>query len=485
MNVRALLVAIVLIALAANAGAQSISMDEYFVIVEERHPFFVKESMRPDIEALRRDRNLGVKDWVLSSSPYVSYAQPIQTSAFSPEEVTAAGVNAKLERTFRGHGGRMSLAWQWDFLDQKLPAFSIPGPGSTVDIPVGPSTFYQNRLALTYSLPLLQNRGGILDRLGYDLGEYEVELAKIQAVENQEDFLLEIAGRFVDWTFINERARIARELLQLQEEQLDRTRRKRRANLVDEVDVLRGEDAVAVARQEVVSSESGFKAQGAELAVLAKDDAINSMTPALDLYALESLPDVEVVVDNIGQQRLVRSLRTRVDQLRKQKEGLDNLSRPQLSLELTGALQEGDSRFLDAWVYSEPVAQIAFGFRFPLENRTAEADVQRAALEIRQLEKEIESLSLDLEAELRAIMIGIKELEEIMAVNRDQIATARSKTIEEQRLYDQGRNELTFVIQSRNSEAVAELTLATNAAAYRRLILTYRALVDELLPVAP
>jgi outer membrane protein TolC len=476
------IVAIAIVALAGSAGAQTITMDDYFVMVRERHPFFVKEAMQPDIETLRRDRNLGVKDWVLSSSPYVAYEQPIQTSAFTPEEVTSAGVNARLERTFWGHGGRMSLTWSSDLLDQKLPAITVPGPGGPIDIPIGPSTFYQNRLELTYSLPLLQNRGGILDRLDYDLGEYGIEFADIQALENQENFLLEVADRFVDWAFVSERARIAQALLQLQEEQLDRTKRKRRANLVDEVDVLRGQDAVAVARQEVVSSESRFKAQAAELAVLAKDDGINAMTPDMDLYALETLPDVEVVVENIGRQRIVRALRTRVEQLRTQKRGLDDLSRPQLNLDLTGALQEGDGRFLDAWVYSEPIVQVALGFRFPLENRTAEADVQRVSLEIRQLEKQIESVSLDLEARLRSVMIGVKELEEIMAVNRDQIETARRKTIEEQRLYDQGRNELTFVIQSRNNEAVAELTLATNAAAYRKLILSYRALVDELLP---
>jgi outer membrane protein TolC len=469
--------------LCGDVSAQTITMDEYFSAVQQRHPFFVKESMQPDIEILRRDRYLGVQDWVLGASPFLAYEQPIQTSAFSAEEVVSARLNASVERTFWGHGGRLFVSWDSDFVDQTIPGITIPGPGGTpVEIPIGPSTFYQNRLSLTYSLPLLQNRGGGLDRLEYELSDFEVIFAGIRSLENQELFLLDIGDRFVDWGLITERARIAADLLKFAEEQLDQTTRKRRANLVDEVDVLRGRDAVQVAKQEVVSAESRLKAQRAELAVLAKDDGINGMSPDMDLYALESLPDVSQVVENISRQRIVRSLRTRADQLRKQKEGFDDLSRPQLFLNMTGALQEGDGEFLDSWVYSEPVARVGLDFRFPLENRTAEADVQRTNLEIRQLEKQIESVSLDLEARLRSIMIGIKELEDIMAVNRDQIATVREQTNEEQRLYNQGRNELNFVIQSRNSEALAELTYARNAAAYRKLILAYRALVDELLP---
>ena len=152
------------------------------------------------------------------------------------------------------------------------------------------------------------------------------------------------------------------------------------------------------------------------------------------------------------------------------------------SLEESGGLQEGDEDFMDALGLSKPDIGVALDFRYPLGNRTARADVAQATLQERQLEKEIESVTLNLEAELRNLWIQITEMVAVLAINREQIETAREKTREEKRLYDQGRGELTFVIQSQDSEALAELRHAVNAASYQRLVLSYRALLDELLP---
>jgi len=50
------------------------------------------------------------------------------------------------------------------------------------------------------------------------------------------------------------------------------------------------------------------------------------------------------------------------------------------------------------------------------------------------------------------------------------------------KLYNQGRGDLTFVIQSRDNEENAKLTYAQNSTLYHKLILQYRSLLDELLP---
>ena len=80
------------------------------------------------------------------------------------------------------------------------------------------------------------------------------------------------------------------------------------------------------------------------------------------------------------------------------------------------------------------------------------------------------------------IYIQIQELERVLALNQEQIESAKAKTGEELKLYNQGRGELTFVIQSQDSEQNAKLTYAQNGLTYHRLIVAYRALLDELLP---
>ena len=69
-----------------------------------------------------------------------------------------------------------------------------------------------------------------------------------------------------------------------------------------------------------------------------------------------------------------------------------------------------------------------------------------------------------------------------IAIEEDKrrIATAKDKTDAEKRLYDQGRGDLTFVIQSRDGEAIARLDRADKASLYQQLFMQYQALMDEL-----
>ena len=82
------------------------------------------------------------------------------------------------------------------------------------------------------------------------------------------------------------------------------------------------------------------------------------------------------------------------------------------------------------------------------------------------------------EAESRAEHAN--ELVEVLRLNREQIASAREKTREELKFYSQGRGNLTFVIQSRDSEERAKSTYAENALTYQKLVIQYLALTDDL-----
>jgi outer membrane protein TolC len=478
------LVPLVLIAATAqSAGAQTISMEDYLDRVQARHPFFVKESMQPDIETLGRDRYLGETDWDLGANAALRFVKPILLNSFESDRLTALNMGAAVGRAYWGNGARLSFSWEANYIDQKQPGIIIPSATGSIQIPVGPSRFYENRLVATYSYPLLQNKGGLLDKLGYEVSDHNIDFAEVQSLENQENFLFDIGTRFIDWALIQEERAIAEARLQFEEEQLEQTTRRRQANLVDEVDVLRGEDAVQIAREALVFTESRFKSQQAGLAVLAKDEGLYQLGPEMDLYALEVVPEPDAAVEKLRQQRLVQALRVRTNQLLTEERALLSVAKPELFLNLQAGLQEGNEDFADAWALTKPDVAVAVDFRYPLGNRTATADVQKTRLEMRQLEMEIESVSLDLEARLRALLIQINELEKVMVVNQEQIETARRKTEEELRRYNQGRGDLTFVIQSRDSEQRAHLTYAINAAAYHKLFLAYRSLVDELLTV--
>jgi outer membrane protein TolC len=125
---------------------------------------------------------------------------------------------------------------------------------------------------------------------------------------------------------------------------------------------------------------------------------------------------------------------------------------------------------------------ISVNFRYPLGQRTATADLNRARLQKQQIREAKNSAFRQLEAQLRNLVVQLTELSEIIELNKEQIEVARLRTQEELKRHNQGRSELSFVIQSRDNEQNAQLIYAANAANYQKLWLRFESLTDALLP---
>lgn len=459
--------------------SQTITLENFLALVRQNHPFFEKEALSSEIEMKLQERFLGNEDWVVSSSPFYRFQKPISAIAFTPKSVHSAGVGLVAERAIWKTGGRLSLSWSSDFTKQKTSDIIIPG---IVTIPSGPSTFYQHGIFVSYSHPLIQNKGGKLDRLEYELAEYSVKSTDINSLENQETFLLDLGIGYLDWVLLSEQIQIAKERLALAQEQLEQTQKKRAANLVDQVDVIRGEDAIRISKQNIVLLESRWKAKQAELATLARSNKIYAQSPEYNLYLLETLPSIDEVVSSLHERsRALLALNALQEQLTYQREGLEEASFPRLNLNVTAGLQEGDDNVGGSLLLHKPDFLVGLQFSYPLGNRTAHADIEKTDLQIKQLADEVHTVRLDLEAAARNLWIQINDMEKVLALNQEQIESARQKTEEEVKLYNQGRSQLAFVIQSRDNEENSKLIYATNATLYHQLLLQFRALMDELL----
>jgi outer membrane protein TolC len=301
-------------------------------------------------------------------------------------------------------------------------------------------------------------------------------------MENQEALLLDLGLRYIDWVLLEQQRQIGQERLNLSEEQLDHLKEKREANLVDEVDVLRAEDARRIAYQNVVLLDANISAKKAELSILARTPSITESAPAFDLYSLVSQMDPVVEFQRVAQEsRVLNALKIAKDGLVKRKGGLRDTEKPILNLNVGLGLKSGDDRFGDSWGADKPDFTVAFEFLHQLGSRGAKNDVARAEIQIDQLDAQIEEVSISLEAAVHSVLIRIRELEEVLALNLQEIQSAHDRTEEETRLYDQGRGDLTFVIQSRDNEQNARLRYASNAADYHRLLLQFREIADDLL----
>jgi outer membrane protein TolC len=328
----------------------------------------------------------------------------------------------------------------------------------------------------------LRNQSGILDRLEYDLAAYAIDFTEIQSKENQETCLLNVGISFLDWIFLEEQLHINNERLRLAEEEFSSSKEKYEAHLIDKVDVLRQEDAQRIARQNVVLSQSQASAKRTELAVLAQAPVIGESKPEYEIYSLATLEEVEQTISRLNDEsRVLKALNVLENQLTLKTRGLSNQKRPQLDLNVGSSLIEDDESYGRSFGVDNPSLFVGLNFTYPLGNHAIKADVRKTELEILQLKADRQSVFLDLESSIRSILIQIKEMENVLELNLSQIESARERTLEEIKVYKQGRGDMTFVIQSQDNEALSRLTYLQNAVVYHKLVLQYRALRDQLL----
>ena len=453
----------------SSLGAKTITQDQFLKQLKELHPLPEKEKLTAQIEKEEQASLLGTKDWNLFSSLNYYHEEPVIAYA-APERSDAFSLDTGVERLFWKTGGRFSASLSSSSANIELdPLYGFP------------DTFYQNQLTLSYTHPLWKNRKGFLDRLQYDLKQFAVDFSRVQALENIEDFLAASAAKFLDWVLLDEQKKIIEDRLKLSEEEFARTRKKREANLVDQADVIRSEDAVRIWRQNQVLAQSHWKGLRAELAVLSQNEELYNLAPEFKLYEVEEFISLKNAVSRLKENsRLLKVIRIRLEQLEHARQGFEETAKPGLSLAAQFNTKSLDEDFAGSWEMDKPDALLGLQFSLPLGNRTARSQVAKTDLQLNKLRKQLEEVELTLVSTLSNLHIRIQELKKVLKLNQEQIKSAKERTKEELKLYNYGRGDLTFVILSRDNEQNAKLTYAQNALAYHKLIIAYRALMDEL-----
>jgi len=468
------MVVMIVLSMPQSGAAETISLEEFLSTVKNNHPFFEQESLSVDVSVESQNKYLGDKDWIIESSPFISYENRTGLFNTTYDKLSQLQLNGSLQKRFWQTGGRFSASYSSAYADQEYRTL----------FSTNPSELFRQQLSLTYSHPLLRNKGGVLDRLEYELAAYAIDFNEIRSMENQEDFLLNMGFGFLDWVFLKEQLNINEERLRLAEEQLTSTRDKYDAHLIDKVDVLRQEDAQRIAKQNVVLSQSQVSAKQTELAVLAQSPEFSESQPEHDIYSMVSIEEIEQTIGRLSDDsRVLTAFNVLADQLAHKVSGLSNQTRPQLDLNLGTVLIEDDESYGKSFGVENPSLFVGLQFTYPLGNHASKADIKKSELELLQLNAERKSVFLNLESSIRSIVIQIREMEHVLALNLSQIESAKERTLEEIKVYEQGRGDMTFVIQSQDNEAHARLTHLQNAVGYHKLVMQYKALRDQLLVI--
>ncbi len=465
------LVSACFIAFPTHSATQTITQDQFLDLLIERHPIFDKEQISAQIERDDQASYLGIGDTHLSYGLNLAHQTPDIAFA-GPKRLSALGVQGGIQRMNWNTGGTFFANASVSGVSLGFPAFP------PIDFP---DFVFQNQVEIGYSLPLKRNRGGFLTRFEFELKNFDIDFSEVLSQENLEEFLADAASRFLDWVYLEEQRSIVAERLRLSEEELARVQRRREANLADEVDVIRAEDVVSIWRQNQVLIESRWRAIQAELSVLAQDNGILNLSPQYDLYEIAELPPLEATLAQLNENiRVLRIIQVRVDQSQFLRRQFEEVMKPDLSLIAYFNTKELSDDVVKSVLMDKPDLTLGLQYRVPIQNRTAKAQIDRTNSQISQLEYQAADIRLKLASLLTNLHIQMTELQGVLDLNIEQIASAERRTVEELRMYNQGRGNLTFVIQSQDSEQNARLTYAANAATYHMLMIQFHSLLDQI-----
>jgi hypothetical protein len=448
----------------------AIDLDTFIELVKENHPFFQKEELAVEVERSVRETLLPRYEWQYSLTPqYTILDEPFSDEFFS-YLVQVATIEVGMQRSFtdgRWMGLSASTGYTWI---QNPPVFPVAMEANT----------FQHGFEVFLSWPLKKNLER-LARLGYDVQEYTIRAKEAEIQENRESFLVEPATLFIDWAYALELVDIYQQRLELAEEQLATTNRMFRSNLIDKVDVLRAEDAIRMAQQGIFEYESLAKSIQAVLVSLSDTQDIYRDTPDFDFYSFVKLPAAEeAAAEAKANTRLKEPLELVIEQLRYQSEAFGEREKASLDLYLEAGIYGPQDTFVQSLQITHPQATLGLSYTPATGLKQVAADREFISTQIKQLEEEIETLEKTVETNMTSLLIQAVELEKIIELNRQLIESAEEKALEEARLYNQGRNILTNVIQSRDSVQDQKAKLVDNFARYHRLVIQYRALADEL-----
>lgn len=473
-----LLFLIIIFSLATNSlhAKDKISINEFLNLAQKQHPFFIKEEIGQKIIETKKQTLTGEKDTQIEISPYFLYQEPsgsyLTESDLKKRKET--GIRFGTSKNIWSTGGQLSLEYKTSKMHYDELS-SITGEKKS-------DHEYGNSITVKYYQPILKNFRGKLDKFEYNLQDYDLEISKLNSIENKEDFLVKMAQVYLEWIYLDEELKITKKRLELAETSYKKAYKRYRSNMTERGTLLRISEELNSVKSYFYKSKMNWKAKQAQISALVSDKSILKKSPAIDVYNLAPLVLPEKLDDFISKKsRILKILYKQRDKAAYASKIYDHMTLPEMGFDLSATRHGFHNKTSQARKLKKPEYYIGLKFSMPLENNEARGKLQQADLLIKQLELEINSIMRDLKAETTQVLIQLKEYQKIIKINKEQLKISQDKTHNERKKFRQGRSTIFYVIESRDREYSVNLSYLQNVIQYHLLYYKYQNLTDQLI----
>jgi len=451
---------IVLVFIFFSVNANAITLNEFSAKLIETHPFFVQLSLSEKTSLLDQKASLAYSDWNIKAGASESFSSGEDTSTRLYKDLYTTSYEVSAGRKIENSGANLNLKHSLTRDDKDSTAT------------------HSNVFSIDYIRPLLQNKDGINDRLTLDIASLDLIAKKVSLEEQAESFLALKLSKFVDLALKQEIVKIHKRELELSKQQLDLTEGKYKNSLIDKSNLIQDMDLYVKAKQQSLQSRKELIIERRELASLIGAQE-SDMIVEMDLYEEQTMMKVDPAIF-VKDSRSIQKFNFDKARLQRQLKTFENKTMPSVNLNLGLSALGEDDKYFSSFGNRDYSWNIGVDISYPLGVRKELVDVERTEISIATINAQKREAEINDEYQINYLLAQIDLLSELVTLYLEQGALANEKVIEEQTKYSEARGQKSLVIAAQKNANLANLTYVQAAATYQKIIIDYKAAIDQL-----
>jgi len=439
----------------------AITAEEFSTKLMQTHPFFLQLSLSEKVSLVDQKIARTYTDWNIQMGANESFSAGDDnptTRLYNDLYTTSYEVSAL--RKIPNSGANLNLKHSWNRTDKDSTVLNT------------------NIFSLDYVQPLLQNKNGLNDRLTVDVADIDFLANQVNLLEQAETFLASKLTKLVDLALKQELEQLYMFQLELSKQQLDLAEEKFSNSLIDKSSLLQEKDTYVKANQQWLQSSRELNILRQEMASLI-DVKESEMVVEFDLFKEQTIMRVEPAVF-VKNSRPIQKFDFDKSKLQRQLETYENKTMPSVNLNMGIASQAEDDKYFSSFGNRDFSWNIGVDVSYPLGVRKESLDVERTEISIAQLDAQRRETEINSKQQISYLLAQIDLLEKLVDISLEQGELANEKVIEEKTKYDAARGQKSLLIAAQKNANLARLTNIQTAASYQKIIIDYRAAVDQL-----
>jgi outer membrane protein len=446
--------------LVSSFNISAITLDDFSSRLVESHPYFVQLSLSEKTSLINQKSLATYTDWNIKAGASETFTGGEDVSSRSFNDLFSTKYEIGATRKVENSGASVNLKHSLIRNDKDSKAT------------------HSNLFSIDYIRPLLQNKDGLNDKLNLDLASLSLIAKKVSLEEQSENFLASKLSKFVDLALKQEVVKNHKIALELSKEQLDLAEDKFKNSLIDITVLIQEKDNYVKARQQSLQSSKELINERRELAGLIGAQE-SDMIVEMDLFKEQEVLKINPR-EFVKTSRAIQKFDFDKAKLQRELVSLENMTMPNVNLNLgLSSLGENDKVF-SSFGNRDYSWNIGVDISYPLGSRKEFLAVENTEIKMSDIDAKKREAEINSIQQINYLLAQVDLLTELVALYLEQGALAEEKVIEEQIKFSEARGQKSLVLAAKSSANLANLTYLQAAGTYQKIVIDYKAAIDQL-----